>query len=216
MSEPIKVMIVDDHSVVRSGLGAFLMVNKDMVLVGEAESGEDAIIKVDQYQPNVVLMDLKMPGMGGVAAIRALHQKHPEIKIIALTSYADEGLVQGALQAGATGYLMKNVQATELSNAIRSAAVGRLTLSPEATEVLVQAATQPVIPGIDLTDRERDVLTLMVEGLSNGEIAHKLIISPSTVKYHIGNIYSKLGVDNRVAAVSLAIQRQLIQTNNSD
>ncbi len=210
MSKTIRVMLVDDHAVVRSGLGAFLLVNKDMNLVGEAESGEDALEKVSLLSPDVVLMDLKMPGMGGVAAIRALRQKYPEIKIIALTSYADEGLVQGALQAGAIGYLMKNVQAFELANAIRSAAVGRLTLSPEATEVLVQSATQPVIPGHDLTERERDVLKLMVAGLQNAEIAQQLIISPSTVKYHIGNIYSKLGVDSRVAAVSLAIQRQLV------
>ncbi|MAT41497.1 MAG: DNA-binding response regulator [Anaerolineaceae bacterium] len=210
MSKTIRVMLVDDHAVVRSGLGAFLLVNKDMNLVGEAESGEDAIEKTSLLNPDVILMDLKMPGMGGVAAIRAIRQKYPEIRIIALTSYADEGLVQGALQAGAIGYLMKNVQAFELANAIRSVAVGRLTLSPEATEVLVQSATQPVIPGHDLTERERDVLKLMVDGKQNAEIAQELIISPSTVKYHIGNIYSKLGVDSRVAAVSLAIQRQLV------
>jgi NarL family two-component system response regulator LiaR len=212
MKEPkkIRVMIVDDHAVVRSGLSAFLMVNLDLELVGEAESGEDALQKVPRLKPDVILMDLKMPGMGGVAAIRALHKDYPELRIIALTSYVDDGLVQGALQAGANGYLMKNVSALELANAIRSADVGRMTLSPEATEVLINAATHPVIPGDDLTERERDVLKLLVRGLSNAEIAEQLIISPSTVKYHIGNIYSKLGVDNRVAAVSLAIQRQLV------
>jgi NarL family two-component system response regulator LiaR len=215
MREPkkIRVMLVDDHAVVRSGLGAFLMVNKDLELVGEAESGEEAIRKVPQLKPDVLLMDLKMPGMGGVAAIRALHQDHPQLRIIALTSYVDEGLVQGALQAGANGYLMKNVSATELANAIRSADVGRMTLSPEATEALISAATHPVIPGEDLTDRERDVLKLLIKGLSNAEIAEDLIISTSTVKYHIGNIYSKLGVDSRVAAVSLAIQRQLVKVD---
>ena len=215
MREPkkIRVMLVDDHAVVRSGLGAFLLVNKDLDLVGEAESGEEAIRKVPQLNPDVVLMDLKMPGMGGVAAIRALHQDHPQLRIIALTSYVDEGLVQGALQAGANGYLMKNVSATELANAIRSADVGRMTLSPEATEALISAATHPVIPGEDLTERERDVLKLLIKGLSNAEIAEQLIISTSTVKYHIGNIYSKLGVDSRVAAVSLAIQRQLVKVD---
>jgi len=207
----IRVMIVDDHAVVRSGLSAFLMVNLDMELIGEAESGEDALQKVPRLQPDVILMDLKMPGMGGVAAIRALHQDNPELKIIALTSYSDEGLVQGALQAGANGYIMKNVSAQELSNAIRSAKVGRMTLSPEATDVLINAATHPVIPGDDLTERERDVLKLLIKGLSNQEIAEQLIISPSTVKYHIGNIYSKLGVDNRVSAVSLAIKRELVK-----
>lgn len=213
MREPkkIRVMLVDDHAVVRSGLSAFLIVNKDFELVGEAESGEEAIRKAPQLQPDVVLMDLKMPGMGGVAAIRALHQEDPALRIIALTSYVDEGLVQGALQAGANGYLMKNVSAAELANAIRSADVGRMTLSPEATEALISAATHPVIPGEDLTERERDVLKLLIKGLSNAEVAEQLIISTSTVKYHIGNIYSKLGVDSRVAAVSLAIQRQLVK-----
>ena len=206
----IRVMIVDDHSVVRSGLGAFLMVNNDLELVGEASSGEEALEKASELQPDVILMDLKMPGMGGVAAIRALKREEPKIRIIALTSYIDDSLVQGALQAGANGYVMKNVQADDLANAIRSAAVGRMTLSPEASKALSEASDYPIIPAEDLTDRERDVLKLLIDGLSNNEIAEKLIISASTVKYHIGNIYTKLGVDNRAAAVSIAIQRQLI------
>ena len=206
----IRIMIVDDHSVVRSGLGAFLMVVNDLELVAEASSGEDAVQKAAEFHPDVILMDLKMPGMGGVAAIRAIKHNHAKIKIIALTSYIDDGLVQGALQAGANGYLMKNVQTEELANAIRSAAVGRMALSPEASEALSESAEFPVIPAEDLTDRERDVLRLLIDGLSNNEIAERLIISPSTVKYHIGNIYNKLGVDSRVAAVSIAIQRQLI------
>jgi len=210
IDKKIRVMIVDDHSVVRSGLGAFLMVVNDLELVAEASSGEEAIQKAAEIQPDVILMDLKMPGMGGVAAIRAIKHNEPKIKIIALTSYIDDGLVQGALQAGANGYLMKNVQTEELANAIRSAAVGRMTLSPEASKALSESSEYPVIPAEDLTDRERDVLRLLIDGLSNNEIAERLIISPSTVKYHIGNIYTKLGVDSRVAAVSIAIQRQLI------
>lgn len=206
----IKVMIVDDHSVVRSGLGAFLMAIDDLELVGEASCGEEAVQKASEVKPDVILMDLKMQGMGGVAAIRTIKHNEPKIKIIALTSYIDDGLVQGALQAGANGYLMKNVQADEMANAIRSAAVGRLTLSPEASEALSESSEYPMFPAEDLTDRERDVLKLLTEGLSNNEIAERLIISPSTVKYHIGNIYTKLGVDSRVAAVSIAIQRQLI------
>ena len=209
-NKKIKIMIVDDHSVVRSGLSAFLMVMEDLELVCEASSGEEAVQKSQEYHPDVILMDLKMPGMGGVAAIRAIHQSDPKIKIIALTSYVDDGLVQGALQAGANGYLMKNVQAEELSLAIHTAATGRLTLSPEASKALSESSDYPVIPAEDLTDRERDVLKLMIDGLSNNEIAEKLIISPSTVKYHIGNIYTKLDVDSRVAAVSIAIQRELI------
>jgi NarL family two-component system response regulator LiaR len=155
-------------------------------------------------------MDLKMPGMGGVAAIRALKHDEPKIKIIALTSYIDDGLVQGAIQAGANGYLLKNVQADELANAIRSAAVGRMAFSPEADKVLSKSSEFPIFPSEDLTDRERDVLKLLIEGLSNSEIAERLIISTSTVKYHIGNIYTKLDVDSRSAAVSIAIQRQLV------
>jgi NarL family two-component system response regulator LiaR len=210
INKRIRVMIVDDHSVVRSGLGAFLMAVNDLELVGEASSGEEALKKAPELQPDVILMDLKMPGMGGVAAIRALRHDEPKIKIIALTSYIDDGLVQGALQAGANGYLMKNVQADELANAIRSAAVGRMALSPEASKALSESSEFPVIPAEDLADRERDVLRLLIEGMSNNEIAERLIISPSTVKYHIGNIYTKLGVDSRAAAVSIAIQRQLV------
>jgi NarL family two-component system response regulator LiaR len=210
INKRIRVLIGDDHSVVRSGLGAFLMAVNDLELVGEASSGEEALKKAPELQPDVILMDLKMPGMGGVAAIRALRHDEPKIKIIALTSYIDDGLVQGALQAGANGYLMKNVQADELANAIRSAAVGRMALSPEASKALSESSEFPVIPAEDLADRERDVLRLLIEGMSNNEIAERLIISPSTVKYHIGNIYTKLGVDSRAAAVSIAIQRQLV------
>ncbi len=206
----IRVMIVDDHSVVRSGLGAFFMAIDDLELVGEACSGEEAVEKASELKPDVILMDLKMEGIGGVAAIRTIKHNEPNIRIIALTSYIDDGLVQGALQAGANGYLMKNVQAEEMANAIRSAAVGRLTLSPEVSEALSDANDFQIFPAEDLTERERDVLKLLIDGLSNNEIADRLIISPSTVKYHIGNIYTKLGVDSRVAAVSIAIQRQLI------
>jgi NarL family two-component system response regulator LiaR len=206
----IRVLLVDDHPVVRSGLSAFLMVNPDLELVGEAESGEDALRAVENLQPDVVLMDLVMPGMGGIAAIRALRESHPQVKVIALTSFREEGLVQGALQAGAIGYLVKNLSGSELAGAIRSAYAGRMTLSPEATQVLIQSTTHTVVPGEDLTNRERDVLALMVKGLGNVEIAERLIVSPSTVKYHIGNIFSKLGVSSRTEAVSLALQRHLV------
>jgi NarL family two-component system response regulator LiaR len=156
------------------------------------------------------LMDLVMPGMDGVAATRAIRQKYPHIQIVALTSYKDDNLVQGALQAGAIGYLLKNVSATELASAIRSAHARRMTLSSEAAQALVQSASQTVPASDDLTERERDVLRLMVDGLSNAEIAERLVVSPSTIKYHVGNIFTKLGVDNRVAAVSLALQRKLV------
>jgi NarL family two-component system response regulator LiaR len=209
-SGPIRVLIVDDHAVVRGGLSKFLQVHKDLELVGEAENGAEAVRLTRQLQPNVVLMDLKMPEMDGVAATREIRSKHPGVRVIVLTSFAEDNMVQGALQAGATGYLLKNVSGAELANAIRAAHAGRMTLSSEATEVLVHAAAHPIVPADDLTEREREVLTLMVDGLSNQEIADRLFLSLGTVKFHAGNIYSKLGVDSRVAAVTLAIQRRLI------
>lgn len=209
-SKRIRVMIVDDHAVVRSGLSAFLMVYPDLEMVGEAESGEEAVARTGLLQPDVILMDLVMPGMDGVATTRAIKQKYPAIQVVALTSFKEENMVQGALQAGAMGYLLKNVSATELSSAIRSAYARRMTLSSEAAQVLVQATTQTVPASDDLTEREREVLALMADGLNNGEIAEKLVVSPSTVKFHIANIFNKLGVDNRVAAVTLALQRRLV------
>lgn len=209
-SGPIRVLIVDDHAVVRGGLSKFLQVHKDLELVGEAENGAEAVRLTRQLQPNVVLMDLKMPEMDGVAATREIRSKHPGVRVIVLTSFAEDNMVQGALQAGATGYLLKNVSGAELANAIRAAHAGRMTLSSEATEVLVHAAAHPIVPADDLTEREREVLTLMVDGLSNQEIADRLFLSLGTVKFHAGNIYSKLGVDSRVAAVTLAIQRRLV------
>jgi NarL family two-component system response regulator LiaR len=206
----IRVLVVDDHAVVRGGLAKFLMVHKDLELVGEAESGEEAILLAQRLRPDVVLMDLKMPGMDGVAATRLLREKCPHCRVIVLTSFAEDGMVQGALQAGAIGYLLKNVTVAELTAAIRSAHAGRMTLSSEATEALVHSTTQPVVHGDDLTEREREVLALLVEGMSNQEIADKLFLGIGTVKFHVRNIYSKLGVDNRVAAVTLAMQRRLV------
>lgn len=206
----IRVMIVDDHAVVRGGLSKFLQVHKDLELVGEAENGKEAIRLAEQLHPDVVLMDLKMPEMDGVAATRELRQRQPNTRVIVLTSFAEDNMVQGALQAGATGYLLKNVSVSELANAIRAAHAGRMTLSSEATEALVHAAAHPIVPADELTEREREVLALMVDGLSNQEIADRLFLSLGTVKFHAGNIYSKLGVDSRVAAVTMAIQRRLV------
>ena len=210
MTNLIRVLIVDDHAVVRSGLGKFLMVNKDMELVGEASDGTEALQLVALHQPDVVLMDLMMPGLDGITATREIHEKYPEVKIIALTSFSEQDMVQGALQAGAIGYLQKNVSALELSNAIRSAYAGRMTLSPEAAQTLAQSVTQPHLPGNELTDRERDVLRCMVDGLNNNEIADQLVISLGTVKFHVSNIYQKLGVNNRVEVVKMAISQKLV------
>jgi two-component system, NarL family, response regulator LiaR len=204
----IKVMLVDDHAVVRSGLSAFLSVVPDLELVGEAENGDEAVRRCGLLNPDVILMDLMMPGTDGVTATRLIHEKYPTVHIIALTSFPEDDLVQKALQAGATGYLMKNVSARELADAIRAAHKGKMTLSPEAAQALAHAAANKN-EGAELTDREREVLKLMVEGLNNQEIADRLVVSLSTVKYHISNILSKLQVDNRVAAVTLALQKKL-------
>jgi two-component system, NarL family, response regulator LiaR len=209
-SERIRVMLVDDHTVVRSGLSALLAIYPDFELVGEAENGQQAVDLCFHRKPDVILMDLMMPQMDGITATRAIRQKYLDVQVIALTSFGDDHLVQGALQAGAIGYLMKNITGAELAQAIRAAHAGRMTLSHEATQALIHSA-HPV-PNMSevLSEREREVLGLIVEGMSNAEIAEKLVISPSTVKYHTGNIFNKLGVDNRVEAVKLAILRKII------
>jgi len=208
----IRVMLVDDHAVVRSGLSTFLMTCEDMELVGEASSGEQALTMCSRANPDVVLMDLVMAGMDGATATRKIREKCPEIQVIALTSFKEQELVQGALQAGAIGYLLKDISADELANAIRAAYAGKPTLAPEAAQVLIQATRLPAEKlGFNLTDREREVLKLMSEGLSNNEIADRLVVSRSTVKFHVSSILSKLGAASRTEAVALALQNHLVR-----
>ena len=209
-SSRIRVLVVDDHTMVRRGLATFLKVFDDLELAGEAASGQAAIQLCAQLQPDVVLMDMVMPDMDGATATRLIRKQSPLIQVLALTSFKEEILVQSALQAGAIGYLLKDVSADELAQAIRAAHAGRATLSPEAAQALVHAASQPPAPGLDLTERERDVLALMIEGLNNTQIAGRLTVSPSTVKSHVSNILSKLGVASRTEAVTLALRNRIV------
>jgi two-component system, NarL family, response regulator LiaR len=206
----IRVLVVDDHTMVRRGLATFLKVFDDLELAGEAVSGQEAIQSCAELQPDVVLMDMVMPEMDGATATRLIRKQFPAIQVLALTSFKEEVLVQSALQAGAIGYLLKDVSADELAQAIRAAKAGRSTLSPEAAQALVHAASQPPAPGFDLTERERAVLALMVEGLNNTQIAGRLTVSPSTIKSHVSNILSKLGVASRTEAVTLALRNRLV------
>ena len=206
----IRVLLVDDHAVVRSGLAAFLLAFDDLELAGEAASGEEAIRRCRQLQPDVVLMDLVMPGMDGAAATRAIREQFPRIQVIALTSFPEEDMVRATLQAGAIGYLLKNASAEDLATAIRAARVGKPMLAPEAARALIRATTQPPPLGHDLTAREREVLALLARGLNNGEIADTLIVSRSTVKFHVSSVLAKLGAHTRTEAVALALQHDLV------
>ena len=207
--DPIRVLIADDHPMVRSGLATFMEAFDDLELAGEAANGAQAVRLATQLQPDVVLMDMIMPGMDGAEATRLIRRQLPQIQVIALTSFGDEALVQQAVQAGAIGYLLKNVSHLELAEAIRAAQRGQPTLAPEATKALVQAAYRPPAAGSDLTPREREVLALMIEGLNNPQIADRLIVGESTIKSHVSSVLAKLGAATRTEAVALAIRNGL-------
>jgi NarL family two-component system response regulator LiaR len=209
-TQPIRVLIVDDHAMVRQGLAAFLKVFGDLELVGEADSGEESVRLCTALRPDVVLMDLKMGEMDGAAATRAIRQNCPGTQVIALTSFQEKGLVQDVIQAGAISYLLKDVSAADLAAAIRAAHAGRSTLAPEAMEALMYPDAQPDALVYSLTPREREVLGLMIKGLSNTEIAERLVVSPSTVKTHVSHILAKLGASSRTEAVALAVQHNLV------
>ncbi|MCE9644672.1 MAG: response regulator transcription factor [Chloroflexi bacterium] len=209
-SKPIRVLIVDDHTMVRRGLATFFKVFDDLQLTGEADSGAAAIKLCGETLPDVILMDMVMPDMDGAAATRIIRQKFPQVQVIALTSFKEGDLIKKALEAGAIGYLLKDVSADDLVRAIRAAHSGRATLSPDVAQALVETTNRPPTPGLDLTEREREVLSLMVEGLNNTQIAGRLTVSPSTIKSHVSNVLSKLGVASRTEAVTLALRNQIV------
>ena len=211
MGEPIRVLVVDDHPMLRKGLAAFLYVTSGLELAGEAGDGDAAIEACQESLPDVILMDLMMPGVGGVEAIQCIQECWPGTPILALTSYKDPELVQRALQAGAIGYLLKDAGSEELEAAIRAAYQGRSSLSPQAALALARSDASRPKPGHNLTQREREVLALLAQGMSNPQIAEALSISKSTVSIHVSNILEKLDVRNRVEATAAALKYKLIE-----
>jgi NarL family two-component system response regulator LiaR len=210
-SIPIRVIVADDHGMVRRGIVSYLKNNADIHVVGEAQDGRQVVELCEQLQPDVVLMDLQMPEMDGIAATRLIRKQWHQVQVIALTSFQERDKVQDALQAGAISYLLKNVSGEDLAEAIRVAHAGRATLAPEAVQALIHpSAETPSASGHDLTAREREVLALLVKGLSNHEIAERLNVSHATAKAHVSNILSKLGAANRAEAVARAVQQRLV------
>ncbi len=206
----IKVIIVDDHVLVRSGLEVVLGMFDDIALVGQAGDGEEAVRLCGELRPDVVLMDLVMPGMSGVEATRRILDAYPETRVVALTSFTEDDLIGDTLRAGAIGYLMKNVSADQLADAVRAAAEGRSTLAPEAADVLMRSVSEPRPQADSLTAREREVLKLMADGLTNADIGERLVIGVATVKTHVSSVIAKLGVSTRTEATALAIRRGLV------
>jgi two-component system, NarL family, response regulator LiaR len=210
VSLPIRVMVVDDHPMVRAGLTTVLKATSGLDLIAEASSGQEAIELCAVHKPQVVLMDLKMPGMDGATAAGAIRQANRDIQIIMLTAFYDPDLVQNAMQAGAIGYLLKTSGSNEITDAIRNAVQRRRTLAPEATEALIQAVQNESV-GEDLTTREKEVLRLMTLGKSNQEIADQMVVALPTVKFHANNIFSKLGAKSRAEAIHIAYKHKLLE-----
>jgi len=205
----IRVLIVDDHSVVREGLRMFLVRDPDLEVVGEATDGADALEQARQLRPDVVVMDLLMPVMDGIAATRMIRRELPETEVLALTSVLESASVVEAIRAGAIGYLLKDTQAAELRKAIKAAAAGQVQLSPQASSYLLGFIRIPELPE-PLTPREMDVLRLLAQGQSNKEIARILHLVEETVKSHVRHILGKLGVQSRTQAVLAAIQLGIV------
>ena len=208
----VRILIADDHSVVRQGLRMFLGADPEFEVVGEARDGAEALNLTRQLRPAVVLMDLLMPVMDGIAATAAIRREMPDVEVIALTSVLEDRSVIEAVRAGAIGYLLKDTEAPELRLAIKAAAAGQVQLSPKAAERLLHNVVTVPDPRPSLTQREVDVLRLLAQGLSNKEIAHRLHIGEQTVKTHVGRILSKLGVSSRTQAALYAVQIGLVSS----
>jgi len=208
--KPIRIMLVDDHDMVRRGLAVFLQAFPDMELVGEAADGSEAVAMCGEVQPDVVLMDVMMPQMDGIEATRRIRAQYPNIQVLMLSSSKEEEPIKSAIQAGAIGYVLKNISVEDMAAALRAAARGQATLSPAATQALVAATARPPEPEYHLTERERELLSLLAKGLSNPEIADRLTISLSTVKFHISSILAKLGASSRTEAVAIALEKHLV------
>ena len=213
-SKIIRIITVDDHAMVRKGIRFTLMSIEDIELIGEARNGQEALQICAEEGPDVVIMDMRLEGdMDGISAIRAIRERYPKTQVVALSSFFDRELVQGAMQAGAIGYLVKGSSRKEFVEAIRAADSGRSTLANEAVQALIQDSEKPSLLGADLTEGERAVLALLVEGLSNQQIAERQNYSVAAVKYHVSNILSKLGATNRTEAVVLAMDHDLVPKN---
>lgn len=205
----IRVVIVDDHAMLRKGLAVFLMSYPDLQLVGEGANGREALTLCADKRPEIVLMDLMMPIMDGITATRIIRQDYPEIQVIALTSFGEERLIKDALEAGVISYLFKKISADDLAKAIRAAQDGISTYAPEVTDILVRSILEPHPVFENLTPREREVLSLMVKGMGNNEIANVLVISRHTAKSHVSSILAKLDVATRYEAIVMVLEHNL-------
>jgi len=204
----IRILISDDHPVVRQGLRVYLGLDPDLELVGEATNGEEAVRLARELKPDVILMDLLMPGMDGLAATRVIRRELPDIEVVALTSVLEDRSVSDAIQAGAIGYFLKDAHPDDLLNAIKAAAAGQVQLCPQAAATLIRTMRAPAEPE-PLTDREMDVLRLLARGYSNKEMARLLYVGDATVKTHVRNILTKLGVSSRTQATLYALRAGL-------
>lgn len=210
-SQPIRIVVIDDHSSVHFTIAKLLQLSEDMALVAQGSSGEDAIRLCEEFQPDLVLMDVIMPGLNGIDATTIIKEKFPHIKILALSGFQDHDSVQAMMDAGATGYVLKTASLEDIASTIRTAFAGNAVFSEAIMKALFHARpTEPTNPLFGLTPREREVLSLMVKGLNNTDIAAALVVSLSTVKHHVSNIFTKMGVASRVEAVALAVKNRLV------